>query len=257
MTQPIQTDLGGLVKEKSYPFDFLGICRQRLLLIFYGSLLSSEFLILLFVVFSYTANSKISPKSPLPNRPITFLDIAALAHLDAVNTYGGDLQKDFIIETTGNGSIIFDFDNDGWPDIFLPTGSTVPGSTASPAPGNRLYHNNRDGTFTDVSEKARIARSGWAQGGCVGDYDNDGYLDLVVTYWGQNALYHNNGDGSFTDVSQTAGLKTDKAEWSTGCSFIDYDHDGKADLFIVRYVDFTYDSVPKKGQGQCVPMEGH
>jgi hypothetical protein len=256
MTQAIQTDSGGLVKEKSCPFDFLGIRRQRLFFIFCGSLLSPKFLILLFLISSYTANSKISAKSRLPNRPITFLDIAALAHLDTVNTYGGDLQKDFIIETTGNGSIIFDFDNDGWPDIFLPTGSTVRESPASRAPGNRLYHNNRDGTFTDVSEKAGLARSGWGQGGCVGDYDNDGYLDLVVTYWGQNALYHNNGDGSFSDVSQSAGLKTDKAEWSTGCSFIDYDHDGKADLFIVRYVDFTYDSVPKKGQGQWCQWKG-
>ena len=130
MTQAIQTDSGGLVKEKSCPFDFLGIRRQRLFFIFCGSLLSPKFLILLFLIFSYTANSKISAKSRLPNRPITFLDIAALAHLDTVNTYGGDLQKDFIIETTGNGSIIFDFDNDGWPDIFCrldpPCGSPQP-----------------------------------------------------------------------------------------------------------------------------------
>ena len=182
--------------------------------------------------------------------PVRFVDIASAAGLDAVTTFGGDSKKDFVIETTGNGSIIFDYDGDGWPDIFLPTGSTVEGFGAGPAPSNRLYHNNHDGTFTDVSEKAGLKRSGWGQGGCVGDYDNDGHLDLVVTYWGQNVLYHNNGDGTFTDVSEAAGLATAKAEWSTGCSFIDYDHDGRADLFIVRYLDFDYDSVPRKGQGR-------
>ena len=107
----------------------------------------------------------------------------------------------------------------------------------------------------DVTARAGLARSGWGQGGCVGDYDNDGYLDLFVTYWGQNVLYHNNGDGTFSDVTAKAGLKTSRDEWSTGCSFVDYDRDGKADLFVVRYVDFSYDSVPRPGRGTMVPVE--
>ncbi len=187
---------------------------------------------------------------------VHFIDIASQAGITAQSVYGGDTGKDFIIETTGNGSVVFDYDNDGWPDIFLPNGSTVEGFPADKAPTGHLYHNNHDGTFTDVTEKAGLGRAGWGQGGCAGDYDNDGNLDLFVTYWGQNALYHNNGDGTFTDVTEKAGLKTAKDEWSTGCSFIDYDRDGKADLFVTRYVDFSYDTVPKPGQGKWCQWKG-
>jgi enediyne biosynthesis protein E4 len=187
---------------------------------------------------------------------VQFEDIARQSGLTALNVYGGDQHKEFIIETTGNGAAIFDYDNDGWPDIFLPNGSTVAGFPAGTAPTGHLYHNNRDGTFTDVTANAGLARAGWGQGACVGDYDNDGYLDLMVTYWGQNSLYRNNGDGTFTDVTKKAGLETPKDQWSTGCSFIDYDRDGKADIFIARYVDFTYDSVPKPGQGEWCHWKG-
>ena len=187
---------------------------------------------------------------------VHFEDIASQAGLSALNVYGGDTHKEFIIETTGNGAIIFDYDNDGWPDIFLPNGSTVEGFPKDKAPTGHLYHNNHDGTFTDVTSRAGLARPGWGQGGCVGDYDNDGYLDLLVTYWGQNVLYHNNGDGTFTDVTAQAGLKTSQDEWSTGCSFVDYDRDGKADILVVRYVDFSYDSVPRPGQGRWCQWKG-
>jgi hypothetical protein len=187
---------------------------------------------------------------------VQFEDIALQVGLTALNVYGGDKHKEFIIETTGNGVAIFDYDNDGWPDIFLPNGSTVEGVAPGSAPTGHLYHNNHDGTFTDVTLKAGLARAGWGQGVCVGDYDNDGNLDLMETFWGQNVLFHNNGDGTFTDVTEKAGLKTPKDEWSTGCSFVDYDRDGKADLFIVRYVDFSYDSVPRPGQGQWCQWKG-
>ena len=187
---------------------------------------------------------------------VHFEDIAHQAGLTALNVYGGDTHKEFIIETTGNGAVIFDYDNDGWPDIFLPNGSTVEGFPKDKGPTEHLFHNNHDGTFTDVTSRAGLGRAGWGQGGCVGDYDNDGNLDLFVTYWGQSALYRNNGDGTFTDVTEKAGLKTPREEWSTGCSFVDYDGDGKADIFVARYVDFSYDSVPRPGQGPWCQWKG-
>jgi len=208
-----------------------------------------------------SAQTSPSPKSidvkPVPKpSPVHFEDIAHQVGVTAVNVYGGDAHKEFIIETTGNGAIIFDYDNDGWPDIFLPNGSVVEGFSENQAPTGHLYHNNRDGTFTDVTARSGLARSGWAQGGCVGDYDNDGNLDLFVTYWGQNVLYRNHGDGTFSDMTTRASLKTARDEWSTGCSFIDYDRDGNADLFVARYVDFSYDSVPHPGQGRWCQWKG-
>jgi hypothetical protein len=206
------------------------------------------------------AGQGIQPANPPAARVkpgvVHFEDIAAQTGLSASNVYGGDTHKEFIIETTGNGAVIFDYDNDGWADIFLPTGSTVEGFPPDKAPTGHLYHNNHDGTFTEVTGQSGLAHAGWAQGGCVGDYDNDGYLDLLVTYWGQNVLYHNNGDGTFTDVTAKAGLKTSGDEWSTGCSFVDYDRDGKVDIFLSRYVDFSYDSVPRPGQGQWCRWKG-
>jgi len=193
-----------------------------------------------------------NPKPPL----IQFMDIASGAGLTMMNFNGGDTRKEFLIETTGSGAVIFDYDNDGWPDIFLPNGSTVAGFATGKAPTGHLYHNNHNGTFTDVTAKAGLVRAGWGQGACVGDYDNDGNLDLFVTYWGQSALYHNNGDGTFTDVTEISGLKTINDQWSTGCSFVDYDRDGRVDLFVVRYVDFSYDSVPKPGEGEYCLLKG-
>jgi len=197
-----------------------------------------------------------TPSQKTKPSDVHFEDLARKVGLDVRNVYGGDTHKEFIIETTGNGAIIFDYDNDGWPDIYLPNGSTVEGFSKEQAPTGHLFHNNQDGTFSDVTQRSGLARVGWGQGGCVGDYDNDGYLDLLVTYWGQNALYHNNGDGSFTDVTAKAGLKTTRDEWSTGCSFVDYDRDGKVDILLVRYVDFSYDSVPRPGQGRWCQWKG-
>jgi hypothetical protein len=208
------------------------------------------------LVSGQTSNSVKTLTPALKPAPVQLEDIANQSGLTALNAYGGDTHKEYIIETTGNGAVIFDYDNDGWPDVFLPTGSTVEGFVKGNAPTGHLYHNNHDGTFTDVTAKSGLARTGWGQGACAGDYDNDGYLDLFVTYWGQSVLYHNNGDGTFTDVTEKAGLKTEKAEWSTGCSFIDYDRDGKVDLFIARYVDFSYDSVPRPGQGPWCQWKG-
>src|SRR5712692_7069067 len=197
-----------------------------------------------------------TPTPAVKPAPVHLEDIASQSGLTALNVYGGDTHKEYIIETTGNGAVIFDYDNDGWPDIFLPNGSLIEGFPEGQEPSGHLYHNNQNGSFTDVTAKAGLAHAGWGQGACAGDYDNDGYLDLLVTYWGQNILYHNNGDGTFTDVTEKARLRTAKSEWSTGCSFLDYDRDGRADLFVSRYVDFSSDSVPRPGQGQWCKWKG-
>ncbi len=170
-------------------------------------------------------------------------DVAGAAHLDFLQVCGGDKSKKYILETTGSGVAFFDYDNDGWLDIFLVNGTTLP-DAAEPQPSagnrsNRLFHNNRDGTFTDVTAKAGLTHTGWGQGVCVGDYDNDGFDDLFVTYWGEDVLYHNNGDGTFTEVARKAGVAGDAARWSTGCAFVDYDRDGKLDLIVTHYINFS------------------
>ena len=138
-------------------------------------------------------------------KPIAhFTDVAQKAGLIAPIIFGGETTKKYIVETTGTGVAIFDYDNDGWPDIFVVNGTTLEQLPSAKAPTSHLYHNNHDGTFTDVTEKAGLTHTGWGQGVCVGDYDNDGFEDLYVTYYGKNVLYHNNGNGTFTDVSEKA-----------------------------------------------------
>src|SRR5215467_284064 len=168
---------------------------------------------------------------------VHFTDIATKAGITAPVVFGGETAKKYIIETTGTGVAIFDYDNDGWPDIFIVNGAKLEGFPNGKAPTSHLYRNNHDGTFTDVTEKAGLMHTGWGQGVCVGDYDNDGFEDLYVTYYGKNVLYHNNGNGTFTDVSERAGVAGSKA-WSTGCAFVDYDRDGKLDLMVANYVDY-------------------
>ena len=184
-----------------------------------------------------------------------FVDEAAKAGLSDPNTFGGVDTKKFILETTGTGVAIFDYDNDGWPDIFVVNGTTLDALPGKKQPSNHLYHNNHDGTFTDVTEKAGLAHSGWGQGVCVGDYDNDGYPDLFVTYYGKNVLYHNNGNGTFTDVSDKAHV-AGNGTWSTGCAFLDYDRDGKLDLFVATYVDFDMKTVPQPGERASCMWKG-
>jgi hypothetical protein len=146
----------------------------------------------------------------------------------------------------GCGVAFLDYDNDGWLDIFVPSGTRLDG--APPGATNRLYKNNRDGTFTDVTERAGLTRVGWASAVTVGDYDNDGFDDLFVTGYGHNVLYHNNGDGTFTDVTAKAGLARAVERYGAGCTWIDYDRDGHLDLFVAIYVDTTLDKLPKPGE---------
>src|SRR5262249_20165042 len=160
-------------------------------------------------------------------RPLAhFTDVAQKAGLSAPVIFGGENTKKYIIETTGTGVAIFDYDNDGWADIFVVNGTKLEGLEARKTRTSHLYRNNHDGTFTDVTQKAGLAHTGWGQGVCVGDYDNDGYEDLYVTYYGKNVLYHNNGNGTFTDVSEKAHV-AGRGAGGTCCAFWGEDHDGK------------------------------
>jgi hypothetical protein len=174
-----------------------------------------------------------------------FTDIAKEAGLTAPVIYGGVDRKQYILETIGCGVAFIDYDNDGWLDIFMLSGSRLD----APPPGatNRLYKNNRDGTFSDVTEQAGLKRTGWASSVAVGDFDNDGFDDLFITYWGQNVLYRNNGDGAFTDITKKAGLQTPGTRWGSGCTFIDYNRDGLLDLCVASYLEFDFKSVPPPG----------
>lgn len=172
-----------------------------------------------------------------------YVDIAEQAGLTARTVIAGHEGKDFLLTTTGGGVAVCDFDNDGWLDIFIVNGWGLNGFPKGQEPTHRLYKNDRNGTFTDVAEKAGLARHGWGQGVCVGDYDNDGWLDLFVTYYGKNVLYHNNGDGTFTDVTREAGLLQPEDHWNSGAAFLDYDRDGHLDLFVSNYVGYQYGTV--------------
>jgi hypothetical protein len=183
-----------------------------------------------------------------------FVDVAALAGLTMRTMIGGVHEKRYILETTGGGVALFDYDNDGWLDIFLVNGARLD-KTSAPSSTNKLYKNNRDGSFTDVTAKAGLVRHGWGQGVCVGDYNGDGHLDLFVTYYGQNVLYRNNGDGTFTDVTEAAGLLSAPA-YSTGAAFVDYDRDGNLDLFITHYVDYREATSHDPGRGNACKWRG-
>src|SRR5205085_607641 len=181
-----------------------------------------------------------------------FTDIAEKAGLTMTNVFGGRDTKKYIIETTGTGVAILDYDNDGWPDIFLVNGTTLEGFPAGSSPTSHLYRNNHDGTFTDVTAQAGLIATGWGQGVCVGDYDNDGWEDLYITYYGKNRLYHNH-QGVFTEVADRSGVAGTGKSWGTGCAFVDYDRDGLLDLMVANYVDFDVSSAPAPGErASCV-----
>jgi enediyne biosynthesis protein E4 len=183
-----------------------------------------------------------------------FTDVAESAGLRSPTIYGGVSHKDYILETMGCGCAFFDYDNDGWLDVFILSGTRF----GEPPQGatNRLYKNNRDGTFTDVTEKAGLLRTGWPGGVCVGDYDNDGFEDLFIAYWGENVLYHNNGDGTFTDVTRKAGVGLNRTHWGAGCTWIDYDRNGLLDLFVSNYLDFDLSRAPKPGANENCMFRG-
>jgi len=184
--------------------------------------------------------------------PAWFVDVASKAGITVRNVNGSIEAKHYIIEATGSGVAILDYDRDGWPDIFLVNGTTLPGEKSEGGetkPTNHLFHNNHDGTFTDITAKAGLISSGWGQGVCVGDYDNNGFEDIYVTSYGKNHLFHNQGNGTFKEVGEQAGVAGTGKEWGTGCAFIDYDRDGKLDLAVANYVHFDLTHTPAPGQG--------
>jgi enediyne biosynthesis protein E4 len=196
------------------------------------------------------------PKSPIEGTPlgVSFVDVVKGSGLDIETIYGGVGKNKYLLETTGCGLAFYDYDNDGWLDVFLVNGWRLEGFAKGQEPHCHLFKNNRDGTFTDVTKGSGLeVRTGWGQACCVGDYDNDGNDDLFVTYYGQNVLYRNNGNGNFTDVTERAGLLQPgpKTRWNTGCTWVDYDRDGHLDLFVANYVDFDLKTAPLPEEGPC------
>jgi hypothetical protein len=208
-------------------------------------------LIIFIIAFPASLLPFITLQSPQIAVPV-FTDIAVQAGLTHPVIYGGVESKKFIIETNGCGTAFFDYDNDGWMDLLVLSATRLEGFPKD-QPTNRLYRNNRNGTFTDVTAKAGLTRTGWVSGLCIGDYDNDGADDLYITYWGQNVLYKNNGNGTFTDATKKAKLDFTGTRWGSGCTFIDYDRDGKLDLFVSNYLTFDLKDAPIPGKtANCV-----
>jgi hypothetical protein len=191
--------------------------------------------------------SRIPPKwkgGPAPPA-IDYRDVAGTMGLTAPNVYGGEATKRYILEMSGNGVAILDFDNDGWSDVLLVNGTRFDGSAKGG--GNVLYKNRGDGSFTDVTAGSGIGRSGWGQGVCAGDYDNDGNTDLLITYYGYNVLYRNRSGMKFEDVTGRAGLPITGQRWATSCVFLDYDRDGYLDLFVSNYLGFDLKTASQPG----------
>jgi hypothetical protein len=188
--------------------------------------------------------------------PVTFTDVAPRAGLTTPLVYGDEYSKKYIVEANGGGIAFFDYDQDGWLDIFLLNGTKYEGFPAGSEPTNHLYHNNRDGTFTDVTDKAGLRHTGWGYGVCIGDYDDDGHDDLFLTYYGKNVLYHNNGDGTFTDVTAQTGLEAARPRYGAGCTFVDYDRDGHLDLLVSHYIDMDVATTPVGGASRYCLYRG-
>ncbi len=185
-----------------------------------------------------------------------FIDTAERAGIAAFRDVCGSPAKDYLVETLGGGVALFDYNNDGLLDVFLVNGSSfeILANASLPRTSSRLFRNNGDGTFTDVTRESGLINQGWGVGVTVGDYDNDGHRDVFITNFGTNALFHNNGNGTFTNVTREAGLEG--GNWSTGCAWGDYDRDGRLDLYVARYVDFEKDRMPTPGTNTYCTYRG-
>ena len=197
-----------------------------------------------------TALTGVDGRQPAP-LTFAFTEIGARAGFSAVTVYGGMKTNRYLLETTGTGAAAFDYDKDGWLDVFVVNGTTLEGFPKGQEPTSHLYRNKKDGTFEDVTAQAGLALTGWGQGACAGDYDNDGNEDLFVTFFGTNRLFRNRGDGTFDDVTKRAGLDTVRSRWGAGCAFLDYDRNGRLDLFAANYIDLDLASAPVPESGLC------
>ncbi|MFL6215440.1 MAG: CRTAC1 family protein [Blastocatellia bacterium] len=183
---------------------------------------------------------------------VSFVNVAKQAGLTTPTVYGDEHKNKYLLETTGCGAAFLDYDNDGWQDIFLVNGTRLGGMPQGQTPTCRLYHNNGDGSFADVTQKSGITSTGWGQSVAVADYDNDGFDDIFISYYGKNALYRNNGNGTFTDVADKAGVAVNQSRWGSGCAFVDYDRDGYVDLFVASYIDLDLKTAPVPESGPCM-----
>ena len=221
----------------------------------FGAAVNTPMILMVIFRLSFLLLSLASAVAQSPTNLVAhFVDVAEESGIKLSITFGGKAEKKYIIETTGTGVAIIDYDNDGYPDIYFVNGTTL--DTKSGVATSKLFRNNHDGAFTDLTEKAGVGLSGWGQGACVGDYDNDGFDDLYVTYFGKNHLFHNLGNGKFADVTDKAGVGGSGHDWGAGCAFVDYDRDGKADLAVANYVDFDLATAPKPGETVTCTWKG-
>src|SRR5262245_9092848 len=197
-----------------------------------------------------TRNATPASRGPASGKPFLarFIDIAAQSNLSMRFASGNETKKKYIIEANGTGVAFIDYDNDNRLDLFMVNGSRLEGYADGLAPTNHLYRNIGARGFEDVTKKSGLTRTGWGSGVCAGDIDNDGYLDLYVTYWGPNVLYRNRGDGAVEDITTQSGTAGPAKEWSSGCTFLDYDRDGYLDLFVTSYQVFDPDTAPLPGK---------
>jgi enediyne biosynthesis protein E4 len=205
-----------------------------------------------------TRNAPPASRAPASGKPFLarFTDIAAQAGLSMLFASGNETSKKYIIEANGTGVAFIDYDNDGRLDLFMVNGSRLEGYSDGRAPTNHLYRSGGPRGFEDVTKKSGLARSGWGSGVCAGDVDNDGNLDLYVTYWGPNVLYRNRGDGAFEDLTARSGTAGPAKKWSSGCTFLDYDRDGNLDLFVTSYQAFDLATAPPPGKASNCEWKG-
>jgi enediyne biosynthesis protein E4 len=232
-----------------------------LIALFLRNTASAAFVFLLSASISFAQEAHPQPPPPPPglkvtkclNRPIPqFVDITQEAGVDF--SHSSSPESRYIVESMSGGVILIDYDRDGWPDIYFTNAPTVDMAMKGEKSAGKLYHNNHDGTFTDVTKKSGIGTPCFAMGGAVGDYNNDGWPDLYITCLGGNVLYRNNGDGTFTDVTKKAGVADGR--WSTGAAFGDYDNDGYLDLMVTNYVDFHLNDLPGFGSAPFCKYRG-